>query len=261
MNNPIKTKWQQGKAILNAWLSIPSSISAELTARLGFDSVTIDMQHGLMHYDHALPMLQAIHITSVPGLARIPWNEPGIIMKMLDAGCLGIICPMISSREECEAFVKACRYPPHGYRSFGPTRASLYYGQDYFSHANTNVLTFAMIETPGAMEQLDAIMSVPGLDAIYVGPADLSQALGGLPGADWEEGPVPAALDKILASAKRNNILAGIHTGSVSYAKKMVDLGFQFITVQSELQFLRTAATQVVAEFNQSSGIKSKDLY
>jgi 4-hydroxy-2-oxoheptanedioate aldolase len=259
--NSIKTKWQRGEAILNAWLSIPSSVSAEATARLGFDSVTIDMQHGLMHYDNALPMLQAINTTSIPGLARVPWNEPGIIMKMLDAGCLGIICPMISSREECEAFVKACRYPPQGYRSYGPTRANLYFGNTYAASANTNVLTFAMIETSGAMQNLEAIMSVPGLDAIYVGPADLSQALGGPPGADWEEGPVPPALDEILAVAKRNNIFAGIHTGSARYAKKMVDKGFQFVTVQSELAFLTTGGNQVVSEFRGATTSKAKGPY
>ena len=104
---------------------------------------------------------------------------------MLDAGCYGIICPMVNSRAECEAFVQACRYPPQGYRSFGPTRATLYAGKDYAPNANATVLTFAMIETKQALDNLDAILSVPGLDAIYVGPADLSQSLGGAAGCGF----------------------------------------------------------------------------
>jgi 4-hydroxy-2-oxoheptanedioate aldolase len=244
--NLIKDKMTQGQAVVNGWLTIPSSISAEVMAHAGFDSLTVDMQHGLMHYDVALTMLQAVSTTRVTPLARVPWNEPGIIMKMLDAGCYGIICPMISSREECERFVGACRYPPAGYRSYGPTRASIYGGSDYAANANDTVLTLAMIETKGAMDNLDAIMSVPGLDGIYVGPADLSQALGGPPGADWQDGPVPAALEEILATAKRHGLFAGIHNGSSSYSKAMIEKGFDFVTIASDLQYLNTFARQAV---------------
>lgn len=260
--NAIKTKMMQGQAVVNGWLTIPSGVSAEVMAHAGFDSLTVDMQHGLMHYDTALTMLQAVSTTSVTPLARVPWNEPGIIMKMLDAGCYGIICPMISSREECEQFVGACRYPPAGYRSYGPTRANIYAGSDYAANANDTVLTFAMIETAGAMANLDAIMSVPGLDGIYVGPADLSQALGGPPGADWQDGPVPAALDEILSTAKRYSLFAGIHCGSAAYSTLMIKKGFDFVTIASDLQYLNTYARQVVEEIKgESSEAQTKGPY
>jgi 4-hydroxy-2-oxoheptanedioate aldolase len=245
-SNLIKDKMLAGQPVVNGWLTIPSSVSAEVMAHAGFDSLTVDMQHGLMNYDVALTMLQAVSTTTVTPLTRVPWNEPGIIMKMLDAGSYGIICPMVSSREECERFVGACRYPPAGYRSYGPTRAAIYAGSDYAASANDTVLTFAMIETKGAMDNLDAIMSVPGLDGIYVGPADLSQALGGPPGADWQDGPVPEALERILAAANRHGLFAGIHNGSPSYAKTMTQKGFDFVTIASDLQYLNVYARQVV---------------
>lgn len=244
--NTVRTKLKNGGAIVNGWLGIPSSVSAEGMAHAGFDSLTIDMQHGPVHYDAALPMLQAISTTGTIPMARVPWNEPGIIMKMLDAGAYGIICPMINTAEECEAFVRACRYPPYGNRSYGPTRVSLYAGADYGKHANDTVLTFAMVETAQALENLEAILSVDGLDAIYVGPADLSQSLGGPPGADFEDGPVPGALDTIIEAAKRHGIYAGLHNASAAYAAKMIGKGFQFVTIQSDLGFLIAKAKEVV---------------
>lgn len=255
--NTLRTKLANGEAIANGWLAIPSGVAAEGMAHAGFDSLTIDMQHGPIHYDAALPMLQAISSTDTIPLARVPWNEPGIIMKMLDAGAYGIICPMVNSRAECEAFVGACRYPPLGYRSYGPTRVSMYAGDDYAKNANATVLTFAMIETAKALENLEEILSVEGLDAIYVGPADLSQSLGGPPGADFEDGPVPPALDTIIEAAKRHGIYAGIHNASASYARRMIDKGFQFATVQSDLVFLRSKAAEVARDIK-NGGVSTK---
>ena len=144
----------------------------------GWDSLTIDMQHGVVDYPNALQMLQAISTTEAVPMARVNWNEPGQIMKILDAGCYGVICPMVSNRKEAENFVKACLYPPKGYRSFGPIRGLLYGGSDYGKYANDEILKFAMIETKEALENLDAIMSTPDLSGIYIGPADLSLAIG-----------------------------------------------------------------------------------
>src|SRR3712207_138583 len=132
-------------------------------------------------------MLQAISTTDVVPFARVNWNDPGTIMKLLDAGCYGVICPMIEGRADAEAFVGACRYPPEGYRSYGPFRASLYGGPDYAANANETVVTMAMIETRAALDDLDGILSVPGLDAVFVGPSDLGQSLGFGPGMDREE--------------------------------------------------------------------------
>ena len=171
--NNVKEIWKNGKAVINGWLAIPNSFSAEIMSHENWDSLTIDIQHGLNDYSTSISMLQAISTTEKVPLARVPWNEPGIIMKMLDAGTYGIICPMINTKEECEKFVKACRYAPQGYRSVGPLRASIYGGQDYIQNANNEILTMAMIESKEAVKNLDEILSVKGLDAIYIGPADL----------------------------------------------------------------------------------------
>ena len=136
--NKIKKMMNEGKPVINGWLQIPSTVSAEAMAHQGWDSLTIDMQHGLVDYTNALPMLQTISTTDVTPLARVNWNEPGQIMKILDAGCYGIICPMVSNKEEAERFVQACMYPPHGYRSFGPVRGLIYGGSDYAKHASLN---------------------------------------------------------------------------------------------------------------------------
>ena len=142
--NKIKKMMAEGKPIINGWLQIPSSFSAEVMANQGWDSLTIDMQHGVIDYPNALQMLQSISTTETTPLARVNWNEPGQIMKILDAGCYGIICPMVSNRKEAENFVQACLYPPDGYRSYGPIRGLIYGGGDYGDHANTEILKLAM---------------------------------------------------------------------------------------------------------------------
>lgn len=251
--NALKHHLKEGRHAINGWLHVPSSLTAEALAHQGFDCLTLDLQHGPYHFEAALAMLQAISTTPVTPLARVPWNEPGIIMKLLDAGCYGIICPMISTRAEAEAFVAACRYPPTGYRSFGPTRVRLYAGADYAKHANDEVLTFAMIETQGALANLEAIISTPGLDGIYVGPADLSQALGGPAGVDFETGDVVAALDEILALARAYDVIPGIYTGSARYAKAMINKGFKLVTVQSDLLLMLSAAQSTLAALNAHS--------
>jgi len=251
--NAARERLEAGKHVLNGWLHIPSSLTAEAMAHAGFNTLTLDLQHGPFGFEAVVPMLQAVSSTATVPLARAPWNEPGIIMKLLDAGCYGVICPMVSTRAECEAFVGACRYPPYGYRSFGPTRVRLGAGDGYAARANDEVLTFAMIETAEALENLDEIMSVPGLNAVYVGPADLSQALGGPPGADWDEGPVVAALETIVKAAQRHGLTAGIHTMSAAYAKRTLSLGYRFVTVQSDLNYLQAGAKATVAAFDDPS--------
>jgi len=253
--NAAKERLEAGNYILNGWLHIPSSLTAEAMAHAGFDTLTLDLQHGPFGFEAVVPMLQAVSSTATVPLARVPWNEPGIIMKLLDAGCYGIICPMVSTRAECEAFVGACRYPPYGYRSFGPTRVRLGAGDGYAARANDEVLTFAMIETAEALKNLDEIMSVPGLEAVYVGPADLSQALGGAPGADWDEGPMVAALEAIVKAAQRHGLTAGVHTMSAAYAERMLRLGYRFVTVQSDLNYLQAGAKATVAAFGEPSGV------
>ena len=244
--NRLRQIWRDGGAAVNGWLQLPHGFAAEVMAAQGWDSLTVDMQHGPVGYDVALTMLQALSSTDVTPLARVPWNEPGIIMKMLDAGCYGIICPMVSTAEEAQRFVGACRYPPKGYRSFGPTRVSFYAGIDYAQHANDTVIALAMIETAQAIENLDAILDTPGLDGVYIGPADLSQGLGYQERVDPKHPDLVALLDRIHEGCSRRGLITGIHVASVEYARGVIDKGFQFVTVLSDGRLLAAAAKHAV---------------
>ena len=256
--NRIRTIWAQGGAVINGWLGIPSSVSAENMAQAGWDSLTVDLQHGLVDYPTAVTMFQAITTTPTMPLARVPWLEPGIIMKLLDAGAFGIVCPMINTRAECEAFVGACRYAPRGYRSFGPVRATWYAGADYWQHANDHVITMAMIETRKALDNLDEILSVPGLDALYIGPADLGLSLGSAPAAIPTDAVVLDAIKAVLAAARRHGVRPGIHTGSTDMAKQMIALGFQFVTLQADNAFLANAARAAVGAMREGGAAPAK---
>ena len=245
--NRVRSMWKRDEAVLNGWLAIPNVFSAETMAHAGWDSLTVDMQHGVVDYQAALAMLTAISTTATIPLVRVPWLDPGIIMKMLDAGAFGVICPMINSRAEAEKLVSSMRYPPKGLRSLGPIRALLYAGADYPEHANDTVLAIAMIETRQALDNLDEILSVEGLDAIYIGPNDLSLALGCKPKLDQEEPRVVEAIDHILARARKHGVVAGIHNGTASYAQKMIAKGFRFVTVGSDSRLMAAGALQVVS--------------
>jgi 4-hydroxy-2-oxoheptanedioate aldolase len=257
--NTLKAIWARGEAVVNGWLSIPSAFSAEVMAHQGFDSLTIDMQHGVVDYQVAVTMLQAIATTPAIPLARVPWNDPALVMKTLDAGAYGVICPMINTRTEAEALVQACKYPPRGYRSFGPVRASLYAGLDYADRANEDLLVMPMIETAEALKNLDDILSVPGVDAVYVGPADLSLALGLKPRLDQTDAAVVQAQRDILAGCKRHGVVAGIHNATSAYALKMVGEGYQFVTLASDSRFLAARAAEELSAVKKS-GVKAGKL-
>ena len=244
--NTLRQIWARGEAVVNGWLSIPSAFSAEVMAHQGFDSLTVDMQHGVIDYQDAVTMLQAIATTPVMPLARVPWNDPARLMKILDAGAYGVICPMINTREEAEALVAACKYPPRGYRSWGPVRASLYAGADYGDHANEDLIVMPMIETAEALKNLEAILTVPGVDAVYVGPSDLSLALGCKPRLDQTDPPVVEAQQRIVEACKRHGVVAGIHNSTAAYALTMVAIGYQFVTLASDSRFLAARAAEEV---------------
>ena len=251
--NRLRSIWAKGEAVVNGWLSIPSAFSAEVMAHQGFDSLVVDMQHGVVDYQVAVTMLQAISTTSTVPLVRVPWNDPAHIQKALDAGAYGIICPMVNNRAEAEKFVGSCRYAPLGYRSSGPIRASLYGGADYHMKANDIVLAFGMIETQEALDNLDDILSVKGLDAIYVGPSDLSISLGYAPGGDKPDAWMMDALKRILDACRRHKVQPGIHCGAPSYAKKMIEMGFTFVTVGGDTRFLTVGATTAALEMREGA--------
>jgi len=248
MPNRLKAAWQKGTATINGWQAIPSGFSAEVYARSGFDSITIDFQHGVQDYHSCLACLQGMMPSGVVPLVRVPWNEPGIVGKVLDAGAYGVICPMINSAEEAQALVQYAKYPPMGTRSNGPVRAALYAEPGaYQQTANEEILVLPMIETRKALDNLAAILDVPGIDAIYVGPSDLSFSLGKPPRMDVEDKEVLAIYESILKQTSARSIAAGIHCNAPSYARRMIEMGFRLVTVAPDVGTLLNATKAAVS--------------
>jgi 4-hydroxy-2-oxoheptanedioate aldolase len=258
--NTLKTKWASGSATINGWLSINSPFVAEIMAAQDYDSVTIDMQHGAVGYEGALNMLQAMRASGVTPMVRVPWLEPGAIMKALDAGAYGIICPMVNTRADAERLVSYMRYPPLGTRSFGPTRVNFSAGSGYADEANGEMLAFAMIETAEAMANLEEIVRTPGLDGVYIGPADLTLGLsdGALPpGFDRQEPEMVSAIHKILSAAKAVGIRAALHCGSPEYAAKAIGWGFDMVTLSNDVRLLAGAAASTVQKARELAEISA----
>ena len=193
-------------------------------------------------------MLQAVSTTATVPIVRVPWLEPGILMKSLDAGAYAVICPMVNTRVDAQNLVAWTHYAPRGVRSFGPIRAQIYGGADYPQHANDTIVTFAMIETAKALDNLDDILSVEGLDAIYIGPSDLSLSLGCRPVLDEVDPKAQQAIDHVLERAKAHGIVAGIHNAGCESALQRIAKGFQFVTVSSDARLMASGAQQVIAQ-------------
>lgn len=252
--NPLKERWAAGGSVLGVWMAIPSGITGEVVARAGFDFVCVDNQHGTHDYQSTLHMLQVIALGSSVPLVRVPWNEPGVVGKVLDAGAQGVVVPMVNSVAEAEAVVRACRYPPDGSRSYGPVAAAMR-TNDYAATANEAIACIPMIETVEAVEALDDILSVPGIDAVYVGPADLSISLGLRPEVNLDNPSFTEALETIVAGCSRHGIPAGIH-GTTALVERYLGMGFRMITATSDLLALRAglAGATSLAERGAASG-------
>ncbi|MCG6885506.1 MAG: 2,4-dihydroxyhept-2-ene-1,7-dioic acid aldolase [Silicimonas sp.] len=252
MKNPLRELWDRNEIGLNAWLNIGHSFSAEIMANQDFDALTVDCQHGPIDYSSLLPMFQAMRASGKALMARVPWRDPTWIMKFLDAGATGIICPMVNTAEQAEEFVSYLRYPPHGQRSWGPTRA-LFAHNDYSKDgANDAVLAFAMIETAEAMNNLEAIAKTPHLDALYIGPSDLSLGVsnGALPPKlDREEPEMIEAIKHILGVAHGNGLRAALHCGTPEYAARGVEWGFDLVTVGTDSAILAQGAAATAKKF------------
>jgi 4-hydroxy-2-oxoheptanedioate aldolase len=249
--NRLKAIWTEGHAVLNGWCVIGDPFAAEIMAAQGFDSLTVDMQHGALDYSHLLPMLQAVRASGVTPLVRVPWRDPAAVMKALDAGALGIICPMVNSAAEAAEFASYMRYPPQGQRSWGPTRASVAMG-GYSVAANDEVLAIAMIETARGVENLEEIVATPGIDGIYVGPADLTLASQGrrlAPGFDREEPEMVDLIRRILSACKGAGLRACLHCGTPDYAAKAAGWGFDLVTVRDDSAYLAAGAGATVARW------------
>lgn len=233
--NKIKQMWRAGQCVTMGWLSISHGLTAEIMAHQGFDTLCVDMQHGTSEMSNVWPMLQAISQTDTVPVVRVPWNDPATIMKALDLGAYGIIVPLVNTAEDAAKAVAACRYPPVGIRSSGPVRAVYYGGSDYVANANDEIVIMAMIETKEGLANLDAICATPGLDAVYIGPADLSFALGMAPRGDNPDPVHIATCDKIRETAHKHGIKAAMHCASAAFAAGAVKRGFDLVMLTSDL--------------------------
>jgi 4-hydroxy-2-oxoheptanedioate aldolase len=255
MANKLKARLAAGKAAVNGWLAIPSGFSAEVMAQCGWDSVTVDMQHGVQDYQSMVQCFQAMQAHPVTPLVRVPWNEPGIIGKCLDGGAWGIICPMVNNAAEAKALADACMYPPLGKRSNGPIRAAQYgVASSYQTIANDEVLVIPMIETQDGINNIEEILAVPGISGIYIGPSDMGLALGMVPKLDREEPNILAIYETLLAACRKYGKFAGLHNGTGSYAARMFKMGFQFATIANDSGLMANAARAAVAQARAEGG-------
>jgi len=230
-------RWQAGEVTLGAWCMMPGALGVEALGGLGFDWVLIDMQHGCMEYEGALDMIRAADIAGITPIVRVPWNEPGIIGRVLDAGALGVLVPMIQTAQDAKDMVAASMYPPLGRRSFGPIRVNTRDGAGYVLEANKRVAVIPMIETAEALECVEEIAAVEGVDALFVGPFDLSISLGLMPGDNDGKPVFDDAIQKIVAAAKRNKIATAVLSNQ-NVAPLRIEQGFQMISVTTDVATL-----------------------
>src|SRR5215831_14448792 len=233
--NKIKQMWQASQCATLGWISVSHGFTAEVMARQGFDALCVDLQHGTSEMRDVGPMLQAISQTDTVPVVRVAWNDPAAIMKALDLGAYGIIVPLVNDAKEAAMAVAACRYPPVGMRSSGPVRAVHYGGADYVAHANDEIVIMGMVETKEGLDNLDAICATPGLDAIYIGPSDLSFALGMAPRGDNPDPLHIATCDKIRDAAHKHGKKACMHCASGTFAAGAVKRGYDLVMVTSDL--------------------------
>lgn len=245
--------WREGQCPTLGWIAISNWFTAEVMARLGFDALCVDLQHGINEMTDVGPLLAAISQTDTVPFVRVAWNEPAPIMRALDLGAYGIIIPLVNTAEEAARAVAACRYPPVGMRSSGPIRAVQYGGADYASRANDEILVLAMIETREGLANLDAICATPGLDAVYIGPADLSFALGLEPRGDNPDPLHMATCDKIRETAHRHGIKCVMHCAGAAFAAGAVKRGFDMVMLTSDLSCMMAGARMELAALKSQS--------
>jgi 4-hydroxy-2-oxoheptanedioate aldolase len=246
--NRVKELWREGKATVGTWVVLGSPITAEIIANMGYDWVVIDTEHGSIDIGTTQSIVQAVLYTSAVPIVRVPWNDPALIKRALDAGAYGLVIPMVNSREEAIRAVQAARYPPLGIRSFGGPRTRLYGGVDYFEHANEEIAVIVQIEHIDAVNRADEIISVDGIDAFFIGPSDLAISLGLKPGLDQTDPRHVEAVSKVLEVGKRHGVPGGIQVGSAEAVNERIAQGFQFIALSSDEGLLRSAASSALSK-------------
>jgi 4-hydroxy-2-oxoheptanedioate aldolase len=243
----LRVKWDAGEPTFGLWAGIDSSLIAELAASIGYDYVCVDLQHGLSDEHTMVSIFQATVAAGSTPIARLAWNEPWLIMRALDLGAAGVIVPLINGELEAARAVDACKFPPHGSRSYGPIRAGLLAGSASPDAVAGAALCFAMIETRDGLDNLDRIASIPGLDGLYIGPADLSLALGlTLPGEGTER--LEEAIARVRAAAHDHHLIAGMHCGSGQAARARAAEGFNLITVGVDASLFGATIARELAE-------------
>ncbi len=252
----LRAKWEAGEPVFGLWAGIPSSFTPELGGLAGYDFVCADLQHGLATEATLLSMFQATRGAGAVPMARLAWNEPWLIMRALDIGAAGVILPLIDNAAEAARAVEACRYPPNGRRSYGPIRAEMTAGSTDPEILGGDALCFAMIETRDGLDNLDEIAATPGLDGLYIGPSDLSIALGLRPGGLVDDPakdrkPLAEAIARIRETCVANGLIPGIHCSAGRAAALYAQQGFKLITVGVDAAMLKAALSQ---ELNTARG-------
>ena len=246
--NRLRQIWNEGRGALNGWCSLPNAFVAETLAHQGWDAVTIDTQHGLIGYETMTAMLQALDARGAPTFVRVPWNEPSSIQKALDAGADGVIVPMVGSAAEAAAAAGACRYPPLGYRSWGPVRASLRTPGYSPGVANDGLLCVVMVETVEGVENADEIASTPGVDGIFIGPWDLSLSSTYDVETPGDKKSDLELITTILEACQRHGIVAGIAAPTAAHLARWAGMGFRMFQLSGDVPFLSGAARKIVDE-------------
>ena len=245
--NTVKEKLVAGKPSVGTWLSLASPISAEYMAHAGFDWLVVDTEHSPIGFETTVQCFQAICTTDTIPMARVAWNDSMLMKRLLDAGAMGLVVPMVNSAEEAEKAVKSMKYPPEGFRSLGGGRAGLY-GSDYMSWANDEIAVIVQIEHIDAVNRADEILSVKGVDACFIGPNDLAGSMGLKPDIHCRHPEHEKAVMRVLETAKKVGKPAGIHCVTVEAVNRRIDQGFQFIAMSSDAGLLRESAARVVSE-------------
>jgi 2-dehydro-3-deoxyglucarate aldolase len=247
--NRVKQLLREGKAACGTWVSLCSPIAAEVVGMAGFDWLLIDMEHGAGDYQTLISQLQAIGAAgeSEP-IVRVQWNDAAIVKRVLDAGARGVMIPGIKTVEEARRAVACTKYPPQGYRGIASVRGGKY-GLDagYLKEANDQVMVFLQVETKEAVQDINAILDVPGIDVCFVGPNDLAADLGHI--GELTHPEVVAAIDKVDKAAKARKIPLGTVSRGWDAARALFEKGYQAVSVQSDLNFLLTASRQAVESF------------
>lgn len=237
---------KQGRTLLNAWLTLNSPFLIELIGEAGFDCITIDQQHGLGGNETLLQCLTAARGAGLPSIVRVAENDFGLIGRALDAGAQAIMCPMIDSLEDAEAFVQAVKFPPRGLRSWGPYRARLDYEGDYFTTANDFTIACPQVETKGALDALDEILALDGVDMVCLGPNDLSVALTGR--LDIHAPEIKDAMNLILRKCREQSVVSLVFANDVAYAKPLVAAGWNVVAVGTDAGWFSKAAADMKRE-------------